>query len=79
MKNMGIKNNIKKKNGITLVVLVITIIILLLLAGITISVITRNGLFSKTIESKDETQKMQAKEELERVLMEAAIEREQNK
>ena len=73
------KSMLKKKKGITLVALVITIIILLLLAGITISVITGNGLFSKTIESKDETQKMQAKEELERVLMEAAIEREQNK
>lgn len=68
----------RKDKGITLVALVVTIIILLILAGITISQLTESGLFSKAIEAKNETQKMQTKEELERVLMEAAIERQEN-
>ena len=38
---------LKNKNGITLVALVITIIILLILAGISISSLTNNGLFGK--------------------------------
>ena len=47
-------SNIKKDNGITLVVLVITIIILLILAGITIAQLTGNGLFEKAQLSKEE-------------------------
>ena len=64
--------------GITLIVLIITIIILLILAGVTISQLTENGLLYKAIKAKDQTQKMQAKEELESVLIEAAIEKQQN-
>ena len=33
-------NNLKRKNGITLIALVITIIVLLLLAGVTIATLT---------------------------------------
>ena len=43
----------KNKRGITLVALVITIIILLILAGITISQLTENGLITKIIEAKE--------------------------
>ena len=64
--------------GITLIALIITIIILLILAGVTISQLTENGLLYKAIKAKDQTQKMQAKEELESVLIEAAIEKQQN-
>ena len=35
----------RKQLGITLIALVITIVILLILAGITISAVTQNGLF----------------------------------
>ena len=38
---------LSKQNGITLVVLVITIIILLILAGITISNLTKDGILGK--------------------------------
>ena len=64
--------------GITLIALIITIIILLILAGVTISQLTENGLLYKAIKAKDQTQKMQAKEELESVLIEATIEKQQN-
>ena len=55
-------NNLKKEKGITLVALVITIIILLILAGITISTLTQNGLFEKAKEAKvrsEEAQKLE--------------------
>lgn len=43
----------RSEKGITLVALVITIIILLILAGITISSLSENGLFDKTREARD--------------------------
>lgn len=49
------KKSQKKSNGITLVALVITIIILLILAGISISVLTNQGLFGKANEATLET------------------------
>ena len=50
-------NNTKEKSeGITLIALVITIIILLVLAGITIAQLTGNGLFNKTIQTKEKYQ-----------------------
>ena len=64
--------------GITLIALIITIIIILILAGVAIAKLTENGLLYKAIKAKDQTQKIQAKEELERVLIEAAIEKQQN-
>ena len=55
-------NNLNIEKGITLVALVITIIILLILAGITISTLTQNGLFEKAKEAKvrsEEAQKLE--------------------
>ena len=47
---------LKNKNrGITLVALVITIIILLILAGISISALTNQGLFGKAKEAKEKS------------------------
>lgn len=59
------KNLRKNNNAITLIALVITIIILLILAGVTISTLTENGLFEKTKQAKIEHEKAQIKEELE--------------
>ena len=47
----------KENKGITLVSLVITIILLLILAGITIASITSTGLFEKTKEAREESEK----------------------
>ena len=51
-----------KQNGITLVALVITIIILLILAGISISALTNQGLFAKAQEAKQRTENAQKEE-----------------
>ena len=56
----------KENKGITLVALVITIAIMLILAGVTISVSLRGGLFSKASES---TLQMQIEAEKEQLLM----------
>lgn len=52
----------KKQNGITMVALIITIIILLILAGISIYVLSSNGLFEKAKLAKKETENGQIKE-----------------
>lgn len=52
-----------KQRGITLVALVITIIILLILAGISISVLTNQGLFAQAEEAKKRTENAQEKEQ----------------
>ena len=57
-------NILKKAKGITLIALVITIIILLILAGISISSLTNNGLFGKTEEADRKTDIAQIKEEI---------------
>ena len=47
---------LKNKNkGITLVALVITIIILLIIAGISISALTKTGIFGKAKEAKQKS------------------------
>ena len=56
---------LKNKNGITLIALVITIIILLILAGISISSLTNNGLFGKTEEADRKTEIAQIKEDIQ--------------
>lgn len=56
----------KEKNGITLVALVVTIIVLLILAGVSIAILTGNGLFEKTKEAK---QKSENAQELENVIL----------
>ena len=65
---------ITKYKGITLVALVITIIILIILAGISISALTGNGLFDRTEEAKERTIKAQLKEEIEMAIQEIQIE-----
>ena len=47
----------KSKNGITLVALVVTIIILLILTGITISSLTKTGIFQKANDAKQKSEK----------------------
>ena len=69
------KDKVKSFKGITLIALVITIIILLILAGVTINEIRNNGLFSKVINSKEETLKSQSLEELKLKVSEIQVER----
>ena len=52
-----------KNKGITLIALVITIIILLILAGISISALTNQGLFKNTKKAKEATEEAQKKEQ----------------
>lgn len=55
---------LKKENGITLIALVITIIILLILAGVTISALSgENGILTRAVEAKENTEKAQIIEE----------------
>ena len=56
------KERKKQQNGITLVALVITIIILLILAGISISVLTNQGLFTQAQNAKNLTEEKTAEE-----------------
>ena len=51
-----------KNKGITLIALVITIIILLILAGISISALTNQGLFKNAQKAKETTEEAQRKE-----------------
>ena len=55
----------KDAKGITLVALVITIIILLILAGISISSLTDNGLFGKAQEAARNTEIEGIKEDIQ--------------
>lgn len=55
----------EKSNGITLVALIVTIIILLILAGVSISSLTGNGLFEKTKLAEQKHEEAQAKENQE--------------
>ena len=52
----------RKPTGITLIALVITIVILLILAGITISAVTQNGLFGRASESSFKTKMAEYRE-----------------
>ena len=56
----------KKTKGITLIALVITIVILLILAGISISALTNQGLFEKAKEAKQKSEDAQKWEALDR-------------
>ena len=67
------------KNAITLIALVITIIIILILAGVTLTIlIGENGLFAKTIKTKEMYEQKSAKERLELVLKEMQIDKRAN-
>lgn len=50
---------LKINKGITLVALIMTIVILLILAGISISTITRNGIFKQAQEAKIQSKRSQ--------------------
>ncbi len=55
-----------KHKGITLIALVITIIVLLILAGVAISTLTRdNGILTKAVQAKKDTEKAIAKERIQ--------------
>lgn len=56
--------NIRNKKGITLITLVMTIIVLLILSGITISAITGNNIFEKTISAKEKAKISQYESEI---------------
>ena len=56
-------NNLKRKNGITLIALVITIIALLILAGVTIATLTgENGILSQAQNAKKVSEDAAAEE-----------------
>ncbi len=62
------KRNFNK--GITLIALVITIIVLLILAAVSITTLTgENGILTKAIVAKNETQRMTAKEKVQIAVM----------
>ena len=60
---LKMKENLKRKRGITLIALVITIVILLILAGITIASLNgNNGLFARAKQARQNTLDAQKKE-----------------
>lgn len=72
--------NTKRQRGITLIALVITIIVLLILAGISIAtLIGENGLLTKAIETRKNTEMAEIKERAELVKNEMIIEEKNNK
>ena len=64
--------------GITIIALVIKIIVLLILAGITISIATNNGVIGKAKQTADLNEEAQAKEEMSMYLAGVDIDREQD-
>ena len=56
---LNFKERKQQNKGITLIALIITIIILLILAGISISALTNQGLFGKAKDAEDRTIKAQ--------------------
>lgn len=65
----------RKENGITLVALVITIIILVILAGVTVSQLSGNGLFSKTQKAKEMSDTANIKEHIQLIIYEKNLEK----
>lgn len=71
------KEIIKEKRGITLIALVITIVILIILAGILINItLGDNGLFTRAKEGAEKYKEQQAREKVEVMLAEFAVEKE---
>ena len=58
----------RKEKGITLIALVVTIIILLILAGVSIQLVTNNGIFEYTNKAKIEFKRAQISEKLSLIL-----------
>ena len=65
----------KQNMGITLIALILTIIILLILAGISISALTGNGLFEKVKLAKQNATEAEVKEKIELLLYEYQMEK----
>ena len=65
--------NIRNKKGITLITLVMTIIVLLILSGITISAITGNNIFEKTISAKEKAKISQYESEINKAKTQVVI------
>ena len=60
--------------GITLIALVITIIVLLILAGVSIAMLTgQNGILTQAQNAKNETERAQIKEEIQRKILEEQV------
>ena len=73
-KKTKLRKIITKNDGITLIALVITIIVLLILAAVSITTLTgENGILTKADESKVQYVKAEIKEEIERAILEIAI------
>ena len=68
------KKKINREKGITLIALVITIIILLILAGISISALTNQGLFKNAKTAQSKTEEANAKEKMRLLEQEWQIE-----
>ena len=66
------KKNIK---GITLIALIITIIILLILSGVSIAVLTQNGLIQNANKAKETNEKKSGEEEINLIIMEYKMEK----
>jgi len=64
---------IKENKGITIIALIITIIVMLILVGVSIVTPIGDGLFGKTKEAKDETEKLALKEKLEVAVLSSDI------
>ena len=62
---LNMKNSKQKNNGITLIALIVTIIVLLILAGVTIATLTgENGIITRAIEAREQTEIGREKEEI---------------
>lgn len=71
---------INRPNGITLIALVITIIVLIILAGVAINLtLGENGILTKAKQAKQKSEEAEAREKLEIVLLNANIEKKDNK
>jgi surface protein len=69
------KNQLKEKNGITLIALVITIIVLLILAGVTIATLTGdNGLLTKAGNAKNANENANLEEKIKLAYLEYELE-----
>ncbi len=64
---------IKENKGITIIALIITIILMLILVGVSVVTPIGDGLFKKTKEAKDETEKLALKKELEVAVLSSYI------
>ena len=67
--------DIKNNRGITLIALIIIIVIVLLLAGISINALKANGLFFKTKNAKEESERLDAEKVLNEVASEWKIQK----